>query len=221
MFPKCGQYLQIQYHGLTCLLNSKLFPLQTLKACGAVEVWLYTLVTMTLNVGDWSSSHLYHSACRWRATCTPLMGDWLGISSSLVALEKGKALAPSSDWTTIPQMSRPYASHYTNGAGSVPNARAPICQLLQECDWQEKIQLKVDFEPHSVWCWGWERERGSVRARVYSQSYNFNPPCAFMAWCRLSKVSSLPLLFFFLCTVRWGLYFLQFQSLGGPRWHSD
>ena len=114
-------------------------------------------------------------------------------------------------------MSRPYPGRYTKSAGAVPNAKTPICQLLQECDWQEEIQLKVDFEQHSIWCWGLECAYACACVRAYSQSYDFSPPCAFMAWCRLSKVTSLPLLFcfFFLNfhTVRWGLYFLQFQSL--------
>ena len=112
-------------------------------------------------------THNHDTKWRWSVRFTPVPAgeeprvplEWVtGWASVAVWLlwRREKPLAPSTDWTTIPQMSRPYPDHYTNGAGSVPDAWAPICQLLQECDRQEEIQLKVDFEPHSIWCWGLE-----------------------------------------------------------------
>ena len=41
---------------------------------------------------------------------------------------------------------------------------------------------------------------------AYSQSYNFSPSCAFMGQCGLSKVTSFPLLFFFIFALCGGDY---------------
>jgi hypothetical protein len=147
----------------TCLLDSKVFPLQTVKACGAVEVWLHTLITMT---------HTFTALPAGEEPPVPL--KWVaGWASTAVWLfGEGKSPLP------LPQIELQFLRCLDHILVTIPTVFVmPSASFCRSMTGRRKYNLKWTLNLTQS---GAEVERES--ACVFTELY-FIPPFAFMAWC--------------------------------------